>query len=83
MESYELTKEQVIDWAINYASYEELEETAKAMYSHHKQRQKTERPYEYVNAKKIKNQIKKEKEKERKARRKAEHQAKKAQQALI
>lgn len=33
MDTSELTKEQIIEWALNYAGYEELEVTAKALYS--------------------------------------------------
>ena len=33
MEAYELDKEKVVDWAINYASYDELESAAKAVYA--------------------------------------------------
>lgn len=33
MNAYELTKEQIIEWALNYAGHEELEQTAKALYS--------------------------------------------------
>lgn len=33
MDTSELTKEQIIEWALNYAGYEELEATAKALYS--------------------------------------------------
>lgn len=70
MEAYDLTKEKIVEWAIEYASYEELEEVAKALYSQHKQRQKAERPDEYINAKKIKNKIKREQAKQRKIKRK-------------
>ena len=76
MEPYELTKDQIINWAINYAGYEELEEVAKAVYSQHKQRQKAERPDEFQNAKKLKNKIKRDRERERKAKRRAERLAK-------
>lgn len=32
MESYDLDETTIIDWAVNFATFEELERTAKALY---------------------------------------------------
>ena len=51
METYELEPDKIINWAIEYASYEDLEQTAKALYSLYKTRQKAEKPELYKDAK--------------------------------
>lgn len=40
----ELTKEEILEWALDYAGYEELEETAKALYTVYTSRRRTEHP---------------------------------------
>lgn len=44
MESYELDQDKIITWGIQYASYEELERTAKALYGVYVDRRKKEQP---------------------------------------
>jgi hypothetical protein len=44
MEAYELEPDKIINWAINYAGYDELEMTAKAVYSVYIARRKKENP---------------------------------------
>ena len=51
METYELEPNKIINWAIEYASYEDLEQTAKSLYSLFKTRQKAEKPELYKEAK--------------------------------
>lgn len=51
METYELDQDKIITWATEYASYEELEGVAKAIYSVFKSRQKAEMPDKYKQAK--------------------------------
>lgn len=48
----DIEQEQIVDWAINYASYEELEGAAKALYSLYVERRKKERPLKQSEAKK-------------------------------
>lgn len=50
---YDLTEDQIIDWAINYAGFEELESVAKALYGIYAQRRKTEYPELHKTNKKI------------------------------
>ena len=50
----ETDKEKVIDWALNYATYEELEETAKALYALYVQQRKHDYPDKHRIAKKRK-----------------------------
>ena len=52
MDSYELEADQVIDWAINYADYSELEKVAKALYAHYVERRKREHPEQHKAAEK-------------------------------
>jgi hypothetical protein len=40
----ELNKDDIIDWAVNWASYKELEEVSKALYSLYVQRRKADKP---------------------------------------
>ena len=51
MEAYELTPETIIDWATNHASHEDLERTAKAVYSVFKIEQREKYPDKYKAAK--------------------------------
>lgn len=51
METYELEPDKIINWATEYASYEELEQVAKSLYSVFKSRQKSEKPDLYKQAK--------------------------------
>jgi hypothetical protein len=51
METYELDQDKIISWATGFASYKELETTAKALYSVFKSRQKSEVPEAYKQAK--------------------------------
>ena len=51
METYELEPDKIINWATEYASYEDLEQTAKVLYSLYKTRQKAEKPQVYKEAK--------------------------------
>lgn len=51
MDSYDITPEQVIDWAVNYAGYDDLETVAKAIYGHYVERRKRERPADAKKAK--------------------------------
>lgn len=51
METYELEPDKIINWATEYASYEDLEQTAKSLYSIFKARQKAEEPESYKEAK--------------------------------
>lgn len=53
MDSYELEADQVIDWAINYADYSELEEVAKALYAHYIERRKREHPEQHIAVKRV------------------------------
>lgn len=53
METYELEPDKIINWAIEYANYEDLESVAKGLYSIYKSRQKNERPAVYGQAKNI------------------------------
>ena len=48
----DLDKEQIVDWAINYASYEDVESASKALYALYIQRRKQEKPQEQSNTKK-------------------------------
>jgi hypothetical protein len=59
MESYELEPDKIINWAINYASYEELENTAKAVYSIYTMRRKKENPQAHKSAKQARRQFRK------------------------
>ena len=51
METYELEPDKIINWATEYASYEDLEQVAKSLYSIFKTRQKAEKPESYKGAK--------------------------------
>lgn len=48
MESYEITKEKIMDWAVNYASYDEIEDLAKPLYAFYKERQLKLYPQQYA-----------------------------------
>lgn len=50
----ELSKEKILEWALDYASYEELEETAKALYAVYTSRRRTEKPELEAKAKQYK-----------------------------
>lgn len=54
MEAYELDREKIVDWATNYASYDELEAAAKAVYAVFGERRKKERPELHRQAKEYK-----------------------------
>jgi hypothetical protein len=56
MEGYDLDDGQVIAWAMNYASYEELERVAKAIYGIYVQRRKQERPQSHQENRKLRKQ---------------------------
>ena len=51
METYELEPDKIINWATEYASYEDLEKTAKAVYSVFKIEQREKYPDKYKAAK--------------------------------
>lgn len=51
METYEVEQDNIISWGLEQASYEELERTAKALYSIYVMRRKRERPGEQKLAK--------------------------------
>lgn len=59
METYELEPDKILNWAIDYASYEDLELTAKPLYSIYKARQKAEKPEKYKEAKQFRKQYNK------------------------
>lgn len=44
MVTYDLTPDQIVDWAFNYASYEELELTAKTLYGLYVEERKRKYP---------------------------------------
>lgn len=54
MESYDITNENITDWAVNYASYDELKSVAKILYAFYKERQLTEEPEQYAKVEKYK-----------------------------
>lgn len=47
METYELTPDQIIDWAMQHASYEELELVAKTVYGVYVDERKHKYPTEH------------------------------------
>jgi hypothetical protein len=53
----DLTTDDIIDWLLNYASYEETEKVAKAIYSIYVQRRKTEYPELHIINKNAKKRI--------------------------
>lgn len=59
MEPYELEPDKILNWALEYASYKELEETAKSLYSIYISRRKKERPDEQKKAKQYRKQFSK------------------------
>lgn len=59
MEAYELEPDKIINWAVEFAGYDELEQVAKSVYSIYKSRQRTEKPHAYKNAKAYKRHLKK------------------------
>ena len=50
----ELNKDDIIDWAVNWASYKELEEVSKALYGLYVQRRKLDKPEVHKRIKQIK-----------------------------
>lgn len=61
MDSQELTQEDIVLWAVEYAGYEELETTAKALYGLYVERRKAEFPEEHKKAKKSRHRNKRRK----------------------
>lgn len=59
MQEYELNKHTITRWALDYASYEDLEYTAKALYQLYATRQKEEKPEAHKKAKQYKHNMKK------------------------
>jgi hypothetical protein len=59
MSSYEITQDDIVDWANNYASLEELEATAKAVYSIYVQNRKATQPEKHLANKKARKRLKK------------------------
>lgn len=51
MEPYDLEKKDIIAWATNYADYDDLEQTAKAIYALYKERQRADKPSDFKAAK--------------------------------
>lgn len=47
MQEYELEVENIIDWAINQANYEDLEKVAKALYAIYVMQRKREHPEDH------------------------------------
>lgn len=61
MEPYELTPEQITTWAVEYATYEDLEAAAKALYNVYGSRRKQEHPEQAKKAKQYKKYLKQRK----------------------
>lgn len=59
MEDYDLEPDKIINWAVNYANYDELESTAKAIYSVYTMRRKKEQPALHKAAKKARKEFRK------------------------
>jgi len=59
MEDYELEPDKIINWAVEYASYEDLQTVAKAIYGIYSLRRKKEKPEEHFAAKKAKRDFRK------------------------
>jgi hypothetical protein len=59
MEEYELEPDKIINWAVNYASYEDLQTVAKAIYGVYNIRRKKENPAEHYAAKKARRDFRK------------------------
>lgn len=59
MESYEIEPDNIINWAVEYASYEDLEAVAKSLYSIYIMRRKKENPPAQKAAKVMKKQFRK------------------------
>ena len=57
MEIYEITQDVVIEWADSYASDEELENTAKALYSIYVQHRKATQPEKHLANRKAHKQL--------------------------
>lgn len=55
MESHDIEPDRIIDWAVSYADYDELEKVAKALYSLYIQRRRTEQPEAQAKARKWRN----------------------------
>jgi hypothetical protein len=66
MNAQDITPELIIEWAGEYASYSELETSARAIYGLYKTRQKETMPEAYKNAKAYKKKLKKPKKAKRK-----------------
>lgn len=60
IDSGEITPELIIDWAIQYASYEELEKVSKGLYGIYAQQRKNDYPKEHREQKAIRKIIKKQ-----------------------
>jgi signal recognition particle subunit SEC65 len=54
MEPYEIEKDAIIEWAVNYATYDELEDIAKPLYALYKERQLKLYPKQYAKTEKYK-----------------------------
>ena len=50
----ELNQDDIIDWAVNWASYKELEDVSKALYGLYVQRRKADKPEVHKRIKQIK-----------------------------
>lgn len=59
MESYELGPDKIINWAVEYADYDDLESTAKSLYSIYVTRRKREFPQLQKAAQKAKKKYRK------------------------
>lgn len=57
MEPYELDKDKIILWAQGYATYQELEDCAKAIYAIYVMQRKKDHPNEQRKAKAIKHKL--------------------------
>ena len=44
MDTYEITPEQITEWALNYAGFEDLEKAAKSLYAIYSQERKLKYP---------------------------------------
>jgi len=57
MEDYELDPDKIINWAVGYASYEDLQMVAKALYGMYVIQRKRDHPEEHTKAKKAKREF--------------------------
>lgn len=58
MNDYELEPDVVIEWAMSYADYRELEKVAKALYGIYVERRKNEHPEDHKRNKQVRKRIK-------------------------